>query len=270
MKGRGPGMTAADGASILAAITSERYADAQAAAMRVPVKDLMREARKRRHRSLTARLRAGSGLRVIAETKKASPSAGLLRASYDPAAVARDYAAAGAVGISVLTEPRHFLGGEADLRAVRAAVDLPILRKDFLSTEYQVAEAAAWGADVILVIAGALSVRECLSLYGAACDLGLEVIIEVHDAMELDVALACDKAVIGINNRDLRTLSTDLAVSEQLARDMPPGRLRIAESGLRTRDDLVRLAALGYDGFLIGESLLRQESPGQALRSLVG
>ena len=247
---------------------AERRADVAEAKRRVPVAALEREAAARRHHSLSDRLRRAPAPRIIAEVKKASPSAGLLQAFYDPAAVAAEYEACGAIAISVLTEPRHFLGSEADLRQVRQAVGLPILRKDFLCDPYQVCEAAAWGADVVLLIAAALDAAGIRDLHQAAVALGLDVIVEIHAADELDAALACEGAVIGVNSRNLKTLTTDLAIARGLAAAIPAGRLRIAESGIRRREEIVELQELGYDGFLIGESLLRGEQPGRALRRL--
>jgi indole-3-glycerol phosphate synthase len=254
--------------NVLAQIMRERRRDVARERRRVSLKTLLWEAEKRPRHSLAARLAAPSGPRVVAEVKKASPSAGLLRPEYDPAALAREYAAAGAVGISVLTEPRHFLGSEDDLRRVRAAVALPILRKDFVCDPYQLAEAAAWGADVVLLIAAALDPALCRTLHLASRELGLETIIEVHNLDELAVAVACEGAIIGVNSRNLKTLKTNLAVAHALAAAMPEGRLCMAESGIRTPEDIRTLSAAGYDGFLVGESLLRQPSPGEALRAL--
>ena len=257
-------------------IVRERREAVALAKRRVSLTDLLWEAEKRTHHSLVDRLRkssaaGGSGCyNVVAEVKKASPSAGLLRATYAPARIAKAYERAGAVGISVLTEPKHFQGSEADLRVVRKAVSLPVLRKDFVCDPYQLAEAAAWGADVVLLIAAALEPGRCEVLYRESVELGLEVIIEVHTRDELDVALACEGAIIGVNSRNLKTLKTDLAIAHGLAAAMPLDRLCIAESGIRTRDDLEGLQVAGYDGFLIGESLLRQRSPGRALGRLVG
>lgn len=254
--------------NILDRITAERRSDAERAERRVPLASLERLAGRRCHQSLMAALRAAPAPRIIAEVKKASPSAGLLRRLYRPGAIARQYQAAGAIGISVLTEPRHFLGSPAHLRAVRAAVPLPILRKDFISRPYQVAEAAAWGADVILIIAAALDRAAVHDLFHAAAALGLEAIIEVHTEAELELALQCPDGIIGVNSRDLKTLRTDLAVALGLARRIPDSRLAIAESGIRTGDDIARLQDAGYAGFLIGESLLRSGRPGDQLADL--
>lgn len=256
--------------NILEQIVAERREDAAARQREVTPGALERAAARRTHHSLAARLRARSGTVVVAEMKKASPSAGVLRERYVPSDLAREYAAAGAAGISVLTEPRHFQGDGRHLEEVRAAVDLPILRKDFLCDTYQVLEAAAWGADVVLLIVTALAPGVLRSLYARARELGLEVLAEAHTADELDRALELDEAIVGVNSRDLTTLQTDLAVARGLAERIPPGRLCLAESGIRTRSDIETLEAAGYDGFLIGETLLRRADPGQALRELCG
>ncbi|MDI6774175.1 MAG: indole-3-glycerol phosphate synthase TrpC [Verrucomicrobiota bacterium] len=255
---------------VLRAIMAQRKADAAAARRAAPLVELEKEAKKRRRHSLVERLNAATGTCVIAETKKASPSAGLLRARYRPGEIARGYEKAGAVGISVLTEPRHFLGSEQHLREVRKAVDLPVLRKDFLCDPYQVAEAAAWGADVVLLIAAALSRRRLWELYEAARGYGMEVLVEARAAKELKLALALPDVIVGVNNRNLKTLKTDLAVAEKLADLVPKGRLAIAESGIKTRADITELEDLGYRGFLIGEALMRCPDPAAKLRALIG
>ncbi len=255
--------------NVLKQIMGERRAAVREAKRHVALADLLWQAERRVRHSLADRLRQGGAPRVIAEVKKASPSAGVLRESYAPARIAAAYARAGAVGISVLTEPRHFLGSEADLRAVRKAVNLPILRKDFICDPYQLAEAAAWGADVVLLIAAALEWRQCEILFEESRELGLEAIVEVHTREELELALACRGAIVGVNSRNLKTLKTDLATARELAKAIPEDRLCIAESGIRTHEDIVGLQADGYDGFLVGESLLRQRSPGAALRRMV-
>jgi indole-3-glycerol phosphate synthase len=251
-------------------IVAERRADAQAARREVSLETLRERAAGRTHHSLTARLRAGGGTRIVAETKKASPSAGVLRVDYRPADIARLYAGAGACAISVLTEPRRFMGGGGDLSAVRAAVDLPVLRKDFIGDAYQIAEAAAWGADVALLIVAALEEPELRDLYACARGYGLDVLAEAHTAAELDLALELPEAIVGVNSRDLKTLRTDLAVARELAGRIPAGRLSIAESGIRARTDIESLEALGYDAFLVGESILRAADPAAKLRELLG
>ena len=255
---------------VLRNIMNERAQDV-ARLRRTRTEDRLREESSgRKHRSLAERLRSRRGAAIVAEVKKASPSAGLLRPRYEPARIAVQYAEAGAVGVSVLTEPRHFLGSEGHLRQVRAAVDLPVLRKDFLCDPWQVLESAAWGADVVLLIVAALDRRTLRTLYGAAVRAGLEVLAEAHTGEDLDRALELDEAVIGVNSRDLKTLRTDLKVAEKLARRIPDDRLCIAESGIRTRADIVRFEAAGYDGFLIGETFLKAARPGEKLKELRG
>jgi indole-3-glycerol phosphate synthase len=248
----------------------ERRADAAASRRATPVETLRERAAGRVHHSLAARLREGGGTRIIAETKKASPSAGVLREDYRPADIARLYEDAGACGISVLTEPRHFMGSADDLRAVRAVTGLPILRKDFVADPYQVLEAAAWGADVILLIVAALAETELRALHACACECALEVLVESHTADELALALTLPDAIIGINCRNLKTLETDLETARKLASSIPADRLSIAESGIKTRADIEPLEALGYNGFLIGESILRAPDPAAKLRELRG
>lgn len=255
--------------NVLAAIMRQRRRDVAEAKARVALRDLLWAAEGRIHHSLADALGQGPAPRIIAEVKKASPSAGTLRVDYDPAAIALEYAGAGAAAISVLTEPHRFLGDESHLRAVRAAVELPVLRKDFVCDPYQLAEAAAWGADVVLLIVAALEAEECLVLHRESRELGLETIVEVHSETELRVAMQCPGAIVGVNSRNLKTLTTDLGVAVELGHRMPPGALWIAESGIKTRDDMTRLADAGYRGFLIGESLLRETSPGDALRRLM-
>lgn len=264
-------MDASKSDDILKRIMQERRKAVSAAKREISQDELLWEAEKRPQRfSLGAALRNRVTPAVIAETKKASPSAGPLRSVYNPAAIAQGYAAAGAVGISVLTEPRHFLGSAGDLRAVRKAVELPVLRKDFICDTYQLAEAAAWGADVVLLIVAALQPDHCQLLYREARALDLEVLVEIHTVEELACALACEEAIIGVNSRNLKTLVTDLAVAYDLVTSIPDDRLCIAESGIRSSADISGLQSAGFDGFLIGESLLREPNPGKALKALVG
>jgi indole-3-glycerol phosphate synthase len=256
---------------ILRSIVEERRRDVQDARARIPEERLRAQAAARRdHRSLAAALRAGTGTRIIAEMKRASPSAGTLREDYHPADIARRYAGAGACALSVLTEPRHFRGDPEDLRAARAAADLPVLRKDFLCDPYQVWEAAAWGADAVLLIVAAVAPDSMAVLYREALAGGLDVLAEAHTEDEVGAALRLDRAIVGVNSRDLRTLKTDLAVARRLAGLIPDDRLCVAESGIRTRADVVALEACGYDGFLVGETLLRAGDPPARLRELRG
>jgi indole-3-glycerol phosphate synthase len=255
---------------LLQRIMAERTAAARTARRRVPLRALRALAQTRPHHSLAARLAAGSGACIIAEMKKASPSAGLLRPDYDPAALAQAYEAAGATGISVLTEPRHFQGAGAHLRAARAVTALPILRKDFIGDEYWIAEAAAWGADVVLLIAAALEPARLHALYEAALGYGLEVLVEAHTEPEVDAALALPRAIVGVNSRDLRTLVTHLDTARRLAPRIPAERLSVAESGIKTRAEIEDLAARGYRGFLIGASILSAPDAATKLRQLAG
>jgi indole-3-glycerol phosphate synthase len=214
-------------------------------------------------------LRQGDGPRIIAECKRRSPSRGILRHDYDPAAIARTYVRAGAAAISVLTEPAFFDGAPEHLVQVRAAVDVPVLRKDFIVDEYQLLEARAWGADAALLIAAALSDAALEALMRSAAALSIDSLVEVHDERELERALACGARLVGVNNRNLRTLQVDPDVTLRLAERIPADVLAVAESGLRTDGDLARLGAAGYRAFLIGERLVAAADPGAALRQLV-
>jgi indole-3-glycerol phosphate synthase len=214
-------------------------------------------------------LRVGERVNVIAECKRRSPSRGVLRADYDPIAIASAYAAAGAAAISVLTEPTFFDGALEHLRAVREAVDLPILRKDFLVTEYQLLEAKAAGADAVLLIVAALRPVELKVLHDHALGLGLDVLVEVHDAGELAVAIDAGARLIGVNNRNLRTLEVDVRASEDVIAQIPSDVIAVSESGLTSPDDVVRLRQLGYRAFLIGERFMAAPDPGAALQSLL-
>lgn len=206
---------------------------------------------------------------VIAECKRRSPSRGILRRDYRPEAIAAAYERNGAAAVSVLTEPTFFDGSLDHLRAVRAAVAVPVLRKDFIVTPYQLLEAAAAGADAVLLIAAALDDADLGALHARAAELGLGVLVEVHDSEQMGRAARVGAAVIGVNNRDLRTLTVDVEASHGLAPQMPEGAIGVAESGLRTSADLVRLTAVGYSAFLIGETLMTSPDPGAALRDLL-
>ena len=212
--------------------------------------------------------RAGR-VNVIAECKRRSPSRGVLRADYDCVAIARGYEAAGAAAISVLTEPTFFDGSLDHLAAVRAAVKAPLLRKDFIVSEYQLFEARAAGADAALLIVGALSAAQLAALIARAAELALDVLVEVHDADELAVAIGAGATIVGVNNRNLRTLAVDLDVSEELIARMPKSVLAVSESGIKSPADISRFTSLGYRAFLIGERFMTTPDPGAALQMLL-
>lgn len=211
-----------------------------------------------------------AGVHVIAECKRRSPSKGVLAAVYHPAAIAQKYEQGGAAAISVLTEPTFFDGALEHLQAVRAAVALPLLRKDFIVDEYQLFEARAMGADAILLIVAALEQAELVALQARAWELGLAALVEVHDEPELARALEAGARIIGINNRNLRTLQVDVDGSYRMAARIPRDLVSVSESGLQSRRDLERLAAAGYRAFLIGERFMTDPDPARAIAELVG
>jgi indole-3-glycerol phosphate synthase len=209
------------------------------------------------------------GINIIAEIKRRSPSKGIIREHFDPAAIAQNYTDGGAAAISVLTEEDFFDGSLEHLRAVRRVTELPLLRKDFIFDEYQVLEAAQAGADAILLIAAMPDGVEFNDLMQAAYALGLDVLVEVHDRQEVEKVLRYDVRLLGVNNRDLRTFKTDLETSLALAAELPRTLTLVSESGIRTRGDIDRLRAAGFSAFLIGEELMRAEDEGAALRELL-
>jgi len=214
-------------------------------------------------------LQRASGAAIIAELKKASPSKGLIRADFPVAELARELESAGATALSVLTNEEYFQGSLANLEIASSATTLPCLRKDFIVDEGQLLEASAYGADAVLLIVAALSDGELAGLRDAARESQLDVLCEVHDAMELQRALNAGFDLIGVNNRNLHSFEVDLNTSLELAELMPPGVVKVAESGIESADDISRLRQAGYQAFLIGESLMRAALPGQALRELL-
>jgi indole-3-glycerol phosphate synthase len=238
---------------------------------RRPLQDVERAAANRSPRGdrFVAALAAADRYSVIAECKRRSPSRGVIREEYEPTQIAAGYAAAGAAAISVLTEPAFFDGALDHLRTVRERVDVPLLQKDFIVSEYQLMEGRAAGADAALLIAAALDDETLRRLAAEAAELDLAVLAEVHNRRELDRVLAAGAAVVGVNNRNLRTLAVDLEASRTLVDAIPEGTVAVAESGLRTPADLQELRGAGYDAFLMGESLMSRADPGAALARLL-
>lgn len=211
---------------------------------------------------------AGAGIAVIAEVKKASPSAGIIRENFQPDQIAHSYEAAGAACLSVLTDSRYFKGADEYLQQARSACSLPVLRKDFLIDPWQVYESRLLGADCVLLIVAALEPTRVQELDGLARQLGLDVLVEVHDEAELEGALTTGASLVGVNNRDLHNFTTDLATSERLRPLIPADRLMVSESGIHTTDDVARLRNSDIRSFLVGEAFMRDPDPGRALRAL--
>jgi indole-3-glycerol phosphate synthase len=253
---------------ILARIVAKKREDLAAATPKIEEWERQAEMRRRERRDFGTALQARTPA-IIAEIKKASPSRGLLAADFDPARIACQYASGGAAALSVLTEKEFFQGGLHDLEAARSVVRLPILRKDFTIAREHVLEAAANGADAILLIAAILSERELRDYREAAARFGIVAVVEVHNRRELEMAIAAGSEAIGVNNRDLTTFEVSLETSLRLADHMPDGVLRISESGIGDASDIRTLRSAGYTAFLVGEHLMRSSNPAQALRKLV-
>jgi indole-3-glycerol phosphate synthase len=258
---------------ILAEIIAHKRVEIAADRTALPLDQLERIARNqpppRGFAAALRQARAQGRYGLIAEIKKASPSHGLIRPDFVPAALAQAYESSGAACLSVLTDARYFQGTRSHLQEARAACRLPVLRKDFMIDPYQVIEARAMGADCILLIMAALGDDQAAELEAVARDFGLDVLVEVHDHIELDRALRLRTPLIGINNRNLKTLKTDLATTIELAAGLPADRLVVSESGLQTPADLARMAAIGVGCFLVGESLLRHADVAAATRALL-
>ena len=255
---------------ILDEIVRHRRVDVERARLTTPTSALRQESvyHQARRGFLAALQRPGR--HVIAEVKKASPSKGVIRADFDPVAIAREYASGGASAISVLTEERHFQGSGAYLTAIREAVPLPLLHKDFVFDPYQITEARALGADAVLLILAMLEDVLFRELLQEATETGLDALVEVHDEEELERALAAKAPLVGVNNRNLRTFETSLAVTERLAALAGSGAMLVGESGIETAADIARLEQCGVRRFLIGETLMRAAHPGVKLRELLG
>jgi indole-3-glycerol phosphate synthase len=257
--------------TILDTILATKRSEVADRSARLSVDDLDSAAREQSApRGFRSALDRAAGFGLVAEIKKASPSKGLIRADFDPPAHARAYAAGGAACLSVLTDASYFQGHEDYLVAARAACDLPVLRKDFTVDPWQVAEARAIGADAVLVIMAALDDAAAAEIEAAAIERGMDVLVEVHDARELERAMRLESRLIGVNNRDLRDFSVDFARTYELVGRAPAGCTFVAESGLSTRNDLEAMAEHGVRCFLIGESLMRQADVEAATRALIG
>jgi indole-3-glycerol phosphate synthase len=260
--------------SVLREIVARKRERLTSAKQRAPLASVRELAEGNRSISRAHRLLAAvksDGFNIIAEFKRASPSKGVIRADVDAASTARSYEAGGACGISVLTEEDYFSGSLDDLQQVKSAVQLPVLRKDFLFDEYQIYESAVAGADAMLLIVASLEDNQLRQLRQLAEDqLGLDALVEVHDERELERAVTTGASLIGVNNRNLHTFEVSLDTSLRLAANVPNEATLVSESGLHTAQDLSKLHAVGYSGFLIGESLMHAKDPEAALRTLRG
>lgn len=253
---------------ILARIVAQKRAELAQGAHQVDQWERQAESRRAGRRDFRAALCARVPA-IIAEVKKASPSKGVLCADFDPARIAGEYQRGGAAAISVLTDESFFQGSLQDLELVRATVGLPVLRKDFTIAHAHIVQAAAHGADAILLIAAILTERELRDFREAAARYGMAALVEVHDRRELDTAIAAGSQIIGVNNRNLSTFEVTLDTSLQLAEHMPPGVVRVTESGIHDARDVARLRAAGFTAFLVGEHLMKSGDPALALQQLV-
>jgi indole-3-glycerol phosphate synthase len=254
--------------NILSRIASRKREELREATVSVAQLRQAAEQARHSHRDFAAALRSGHPA-IISEIKKASPSKGVLVYNFDPVTLARQYEDGGASALSVLTDRDFFQGSLDDLRSARAACTLPVLRKDFTISEYHVLEAAAAGADAILLIVAILEQNELRDFRKLASEYGLATLVEAHDAQEIERALHSGAEIIGINNRDLRTFQVSLDTSIQLAAQIPAGILKVSESGILDAADIGRLRAAGFDAFLVGEHLVKSSNPTRALRELV-
>lgn len=262
----------APGRDVLAEIFAHKRGEVAARKAQRTLDELRRAARdcpppRGFERALRLRIAQGQPA-VIAECKKASPSKGVIRENYDPAAIARSYAAHGAACLSVLTDERYFQGGDADLLAARAACELPVIRKDFMCDPWQIWESRVLGADCVLLIVAGLDDLTLQALADAAREASLDVLVEVHDRLELERALRLRLPLIGINNRDLKRFVTDLETTLGLLPDIPSDRLVVTESGINTREQIARLRGRDVNAFLVGETFMREAEPGMKLREL--
>jgi indole-3-glycerol phosphate synthase len=260
--------------SVLERIMAVKRAEVAAAKKALPQAQLQARARaagppRNFIAAITEKIASGRAA-VIAEIKRASPSKGLLRENFEPAEIASSYAAGGAACLSILTDREFFQGAAEHLEAARAACALPALRKDFIFDPYQLHEARAMGADCILLIAACLSVKEMKELEALADDLGMGVLVEVHDSAELDAALELRTPLVGVNNRDLRTFDTRLETTLGLLERLPKDRIAVTESGIRSADDVKRMRGHGVNAFLVGEAFMRAADPGAELRAMFG
>jgi indole-3-glycerol phosphate synthase len=250
-------------------ILTARRAQIGEARSRTPLETLKHAAQARRERRDFAAALSGGPLRVIAELKHASPSRGILREPYRPQQIGPGYAGAGASALSVLTEERYFLGSLDDLKVVRDSVSLPVLRKDFILEDYQVYESVAAGADALLLIVGALSDEDLRRFIELCYALRVAPLVEVHGEVEVERALGAGARIIGVNNRDLKTLEVDLETSLRLRPGIPAGCIAVSESGIKTPEDLRRICEAGYQAVLIGERFMTAVDPGAALREML-